>query len=260
VTAVSRLGVWFIAKVRNFLYAMGFMTQIFAATIRFFRRNQTGFRVLVQQILFTGFEALRISAILAITIGAAIIAIGSSLLPQFGQSQLMYSILIIIITKELGPLLTAFIIIARSGTAIATELAGMVVRHEIEAFVSVGVNPVSYIVVPRVVGVTASLVVLTLYFNAFGLLGSFVFVQLIKSIPFPEYMGSLLATLKPLDILAGVAKSFIFGLIISIVACYQGFRVERASTEIPQAGIRAVGQCFMLCVVADLLITLITYS
>ena len=108
-------------------------------------------------------------AFIALALGALIIVQGNSILPRFGQGKLLYTLLVIVITRELGPLLTAFIIIARSGTAIATELGNMVISHEIEAYVAVGINPIAYLVVPRFLGVTVSMVLLTVYFNFFGL-------------------------------------------------------------------------------------------
>lgn len=212
------------------------------------------------QILFTGYEALTINAIMAVSIGAAINVIGTSLLPQFGQSQLMYTILIIVITRELGPLLTAFVITARSGTAIATQLGTMVVSHEIEAYLSVGLNPISYLVVPRFIGVVVSMLVLTVYFNLFGLLGSFIVVQVFNPTPISEYLGNLLSQLAVGDVLWGLLKAFVFGVVVSVVSTYQGFSVNKASTEIPVAGIRAVGQSFILIIVADVIITLMQYA
>jgi phospholipid/cholesterol/gamma-HCH transport system permease protein len=211
------------------------------------------------QILFTGFEALSISTVLAVGIGAIINIIGSSILPQFGQGKLMYTILIAIISRELGPLLTAFIITARSGTAIATELGGMVVSHEIEAYISVGIDPISYLAVPRFLGVTISSFLLNIYFNIFGLIGSYAVLSFIAPVPFSEYYQGLLEALRLVDVGTGLFKSIVFGAIISLVSLYQGFSVLRASTEIPQAGIRAVGQTLVALVLADGIITVLSY-
>ncbi|NCN05445.1 MAG: ABC transporter permease [Spirochaetales bacterium] len=246
-------------KIQNLFYALGFFFQVVKETFFFFRRKQVGFKVLIMQILFTGYEALIINIIMAVSIGAAIIVIGSSLLPQFGQNQLIYSILIIIITRELGPLLTAFVITARSGTAIATQLGSMVVNHEIEAYVTVGLNPISYLVVPRFIGMVVSMLVLTIYFNVFGLLGSYWVVQFIRPISLNEYFGGLLAALEVADLFSGLTKAFVFAVIISVVSSFQGFQVNRASTEIPVAGIRAVGQSFILIILSDVFVTLIQY-
>jgi phospholipid/cholesterol/gamma-HCH transport system permease protein len=256
---VAALGRWATRKVTDYSYALGFFFLVLKETVLFVRRKQVAFRVLVMQILFTGFEALNIVSLISLSIGAVIIVEAGTILPRFGQTSLMYPILIIVITRELGPILTAFIIAARSGTAIATELGNMVVSHEVEAYVSVGINPVAYLVVPRVLGVTISVMALTVYFNIFGLFGSFVVSQLIKPVPFVEYFQALLRTMQLRDVLSVVLKSFIFGVIISVVATFQGFKVSTSVTEIPRAAIKAVGQGFVLCFLADAVITLIYY-
>lgn len=256
---ITALGRWAIQIVKEFFYAAGFFFEVIKETTLFLRRKHVGFRVLVMQILFTGFEALTVIMILSLSLGAVLIIQGVSLLPQFGQGDLIYSILITVITRELGPILTAFIIIARSGTAIATELGNMVVSHEIEAYVSVGVNPISYLVVPRFLGVTISILLLNVYFNLFGLVGSYFITQLISPIPINEYFRNLLLHIHAADILSSLLKSFVFGVIISVVATYNGFRVEQSSTEIPQYVIKSVVQCFILCILANAIITLVYY-
>jgi phospholipid/cholesterol/gamma-HCH transport system permease protein len=259
VNFVAAIGHRAIDRVREFGYAMGFFGRVLAETVFFFRRRQVAYKVLVMQILFTGVEAIGISTVLAIGIGAIVNIVGTSLLPQFGQMRLMYVVLIAIITRELGPLLTAFIITARSGTAIATELGGMVVSHEIEAYISVGVDPISYLAVPRFLGVTISTFLLNIYFNFFGLMGSYAVLRFIRPLAFSEYYQSLVSAMRGVDVATGLLKSMIFGALISLVSTYQGFSVSRASTEVPQAGIRAVGQALVLLIVADAIITTVSY-
>jgi phospholipid/cholesterol/gamma-HCH transport system permease protein len=256
---VAALGRWANGKARDYAYALGFFFQVLKETALFMRRKQVAFRVLVLQILFTGVEAMNIVALIALAFGAVIIVEGGTILPRFGQTSLLYSILIVVITRELGPILTAFVVIARSAPAIATELGNMVVSHEIEAYMSIGINPIAYLVVPRVLGVTLSVMALTIYFNFFGLVGSFLVAQLIHPIPVVEYFSALLRTLQPRDIVSTVLKSFVFGVIISVVATFQGFKVSASVTEIPRSAIKAVGQGFVLCFLADAVITLIYY-
>ena len=214
---------------RNSSTASGFFAQVLKESALLFRKRQVGFKVLVMQILFTGVEALRISAVMALAIGAAINL--DRLLASRGvrSEQVMYTMLIVVIARELGPLLTAFIVIARSGTAIATELGGMAVAHEMEAYVAVGINPISYLAAPRFLGVVISMLVLTIYFNLFGLLGSFAVVQLIKPI---GIRANISATSPPRCGQAiwasGFVKAFVFGVIVSVVSLYRGFSVERS--------------------------------
>lgn len=246
-------------SVNDFFYVSGFICRTFKETLKLLTSMKIGNKVLTMQILFTGFEALGVVFFLGVSIGAIIIIYGMSLLPQFGQDQLTYSILIIIITRELGPVLTAFIIIARSGTAIATELGTMVINHEIEAYISTGIDPISYLVVPRFLGVTISLFLLNIYFNIAGLAGSFFVSQIFTQITTYEYFKNIMLTLKAADLFSSLVKSLVFGIIISITAAYSGLKVENASTEIPQVVIKSVSKGFILCIIADAVITAIYY-
>ena len=246
-------------KISDSIYTIGFFGRTLKGVGPFIYRGQAAYKILIMQVLFTFVEALGIASLLALGIGAAVNVLGLPLLTSFSQEKLIYPLIITIITRELGPLLTAFIIIARSATAIATEVAGMVISHEIEAYVSVGVDPFEHIAVPRFLGVTASLFLLNIYFSLFGLAGSFMIVQIISPLPAADYFNNLLQNLTLADILVSIIKSIVFGMILAVVATVNGFAVERASTEIPQAGLRAVGSAFAWCITANLLISALYY-
>ncbi|MDR0503071.1 MAG: ABC transporter permease [Treponema sp.] len=248
-----------LAKIKAVLYNLGFFAKTLKGVGYFIKHSQASFKILVMQILFTFVHALGISTLLALAIGAAVNIIGTPMLVQFSQEQLIYSILITIILRELGPLLTAFIVIARSATAIATEIAGMVISHEVEAYISVGVDPIEHLAVPRFLGVTASLVLLNIYFSVFGLAGSYMVAQFFSSMPMDYYFGNLLQHLNLRDVMLSLIKSVSFGAIISIGAVIEGFSVERASTEVPVAGLRAVSSAFALCIVVNVLLSALYY-
>jgi len=247
------------ADARKMFYNLGFFARTLKGVGRFIRHSQASFKILIMQILFTFVYALGISTLLALAIGAAVNIIGSPMLSMISQQQMLYSILIMIIVRELGPLLTAFIVIARSATAIATEIAGMVISHEVEAYISVGVDPIEHLAVPRFLGVTCSLVLLNIYFSIFGLAGSYIVAQLFSSTPMVSYFSSLLQQLSIKDLLVAGIKSVAFGAIISINAVIEGFSVERASTEVPIAGLRAVSGAFALCIVVNVLLSALYY-
>ena len=160
---LANLGRGLIDYIKGVFYALGFFLKVLKSTADFLKGKYVGKKVLSMQILFTGFEALNIIALIAMALGAVIIIQGVSILPQFGQRELTYPILITIITRELGPLLCAFIIIARSGTAIATEIGHNVISHEIEAYIASGIDPISYLAVPRFLGVTFSILLLNIF-------------------------------------------------------------------------------------------------
>jgi phospholipid/cholesterol/gamma-HCH transport system permease protein len=247
------------AGVQSLFYKLGFFARTLGAVGSFIRNRNVSSRVLILQIFFTFVQAMSIAMLLALGIGGAVNAIGYPVLEKIAQQQLVYSLLIIIITRELGPLLTAFIVIARSATAIATEIAGMVINHEIEAYISVGVDPIEHLAVPRFLGVTLSVLLLNIYFSVFGLAGSFVVAQVFYSVPAEYYFGNLLSILSVQDIFISIMKSIAFGMIISIVAMTEGLSVERASTEVPVAGLRAVGNTFAGCILVNIILTAMYY-
>ena len=247
-------------KFAELLYFSAFFKTVIVEVFLFPHRKQVSFIILLRQILFTGFEALNTIALIGLAIGGTIIVQGMTLLDNFGQTDLVYNILIIIITKELGPLLTAFIIIARSGTSISTELGNMVVNHEVEALTSIGINPIGYLVVPRVLGVVISIFCLSIYFNISGLLGGFLVSTIVHSLSFVDFFSNLLQKLTLFDIIMSQIKIIIFGFIISIIACFHGLRVKFASTEVPVRTINTVVSSLSWIFVFNIIITIISYS
>jgi phospholipid/cholesterol/gamma-HCH transport system permease protein len=241
-------------------YTLGFFAKTLGGIGHFVFRGQAAYKILIMQILFTFVEALGTASLLALGIGAAVYLIGMSLLSNISQQQLIYTLLILFITRELGPLLTAFIIIARSATAIATEIGGMVISHEVEAYISIGVEPIEYLAVPRFLGVTVSMFLLNIYFSVFGLVGSFVVIQFFNPMPGDYYFNNLLQALTIHDIFISIIKSLSFGMIIAILAIINGFSVERASTEIPIVGLRSVGASFAWCIIVDILLSAMYYT
>ncbi len=255
---IETLGRTLRKRITGMSYAFHFFLFLLKEAVFYSWRKGVGFKVLVMQIYFTGVQALSVIALISLGIGAVIIIQGVAVLPLFGQGNLMYTILIMVITRELGPLLTAFIITARSGSAITTELGHMVISHEIEAYQSIGIHPLSYLGVPRLYGVVLAMLFLNIYFNLFGLLGSWMVASFTHNIPLQDYLFRLMQTFTGEDILAAFLKSLVFGLIVGVVSIYYGFNVNRAVTEVPQNTIKSIGQSIVLCIFADAVITVVT--
>ena len=245
--------------IKQMFYNLGFFARTLSGVGSFIKYSKAASKILVMQILFTFVHALGISTLLALAIGAAVNIIGLPFLTMINQQQLIYTLLIIIITRELGPLLTAFIVIARSATAIATEIAGMVVSHEVEAYISVGVDPIEHLAVPRFLGVTISLILLNIYFSIFGLAGSYIVAQFFNHLPIDYYFSSLIQHLSLRDIFMSIIKSISFGIIISIGAIVHGLSVDRSRTEVPIAGLRAVSSSFAICIIVNVFLSFLYY-
>ncbi len=257
---LAALGHSLIQKVRDFLYMVGYLGKLITASFFFAKRGKTARKILTMQLLFTYVEALPICCFLAAGIGSSVVMIGNTFLTSLGQDRLKYDLLVLLIMRELGPILIAFIVTARSATAIATEISTMVVRHEIEAYISVGIDPISHIAAPRFLGVTFSLFFLNIYFSLFGLLCPAVLIQFVSTTSISDYIRNVFLALDLKIILISILKSIVFGMIISGSATLYGFSAGRASTEIPMAGLRAVSKAFFYIIIADVFITVLSYA
>ena len=256
---VSAIGAYVLRQLSDIPYGLGYFGKLVSSSISFSMHGRTARKILIMQLLFTFIEALPITAILAVGLGTAIFLVGYPFLLSLGRSSLIYSLLIMVMCQELGPLLIAFVVTARSATAIATEIGGMVIHHEIEAYISVGVDPIDHLAAPRFIGVMASLFFLNLYFSFFGVLAPAIVIQFINPVPFSEYFAGVFRELSIVTIGISLLKSMFFGMAIATVSTFYGFAVEQASTEVPVAGIKAVGKSILYIVLIDVFITVLVY-
>ena len=240
------------------------MSALFIESIKvaFTERGQGGgmiMQVILRQILFTGVEALRVITVIALLLGGAVIIESFSLLPKVGGESVIGTILVVVVVRELGPMLTAFIVIGRSGTAIATEIGYMMVNSEFQALEMMGINPLRFTVLPRLIGVAAAIVCLSFYFNVVALGGGYIFARFFIDIPFMTYLHFLSTDLGFWDIAVSGIKCLLFGIIVSLICCYWGFSVRFSFTEIPQVTTRAVVLSIYTCFVVNIIITAFFY-
>ncbi|MCX5906047.1 MAG: ABC transporter permease [Deltaproteobacteria bacterium] len=219
------------------------------------------FEITLRQIYFTGVQAIRVVLVVSLALGTVTIVQAGGRLSFLGGAEIevIVPIMVLVIFRELGPLLTAIIVIGRSGTAIATELGNMIVAHELEAIQVMGINPIYFIVTPRVIGVTISVICLTIFFNAVALLGGFVVSKLIVTITFPAFLLELQKALTATDLLFGFLKSVIFGLLIALTCTYHGLTVRQSPTEVPQVATRGVVSAILFCFATNALLTVLFY-
>lgn len=213
--------------------------------------------VLYRQIYFTGIEALSKIAIIGTLIGIVTITQVANIVGL--NAVLTGRILIWTVVRELGPLFVAIIVIARSGTAIASELGSMKVNKEVDSLRIMGINPMDYLIVPRIVGITVAVSILTFYFQIMAIAGGLAFTSVFMDIPFSQYLKGIFSALSLFEVVVSLLKSLVFGLLISTVSCYQGFSVQSSITEIPQAARRAVMQSLLLVFIFGGIITVILF-
>lgn len=204
-------------------------------------------KIACNQILFTGLEAAPLVAVIAASIGAVSIIQSANLLTGLADD-LIGALLVSVIVRELGPLVAAVILIGRSGTAMATELGSMRLSGEIEALKAYRIDPLDFVILPRVLGMVLSLFALTVLFDLVGVLGGFGISLLIKSISFALLKSRVMSALTNGDLVLSALKALLFGEAIAVLSCYFGLRVQQSPTELPQAVTRAV-VASMTCVI-----------
>jgi len=244
----GQIGHWILDKIRFLFLTLSLILQ---AILQLFSLSRYPVRqVLLRQIYFTGLESTGVVVVMALTIGIVIVT-QSILLLGNSNVTLVAKVLCWIVVRELGPLLTALVVIARSGAAIAAELANMQITGQIDSLRALGISPFAYLVLPRLLGGALSVFALTIYFDASALLGGFSAAFWGWNLPYELFFQGIYGALTVGQIAGGAIKSLLFGLIIAAVACQRGLIVERSSTAVPRAATQAVIYSLFLVFVAE---------
>ncbi len=219
---------------------------------------RTIFGILSLQIFYTGVNALPLVTVLAMATGC-VVALQGVQLSILGGVSMIGQLLVVFVVREVGPLLTALVVIARSGTAMASELGNMRANREIEALESMGINPLSFIVFPRLVGGLISVLCLSLYFIFISLLGGFLVAKFAHDISFNYYMTLILNSLTFNDAYLFLIKNTFGGVMIFAISCQQGFSVRKSPTEVPAVTTQAVVKSILFVVVFNSSVTVLFY-
>ena len=251
------LGRWIVEKGLSLAQMLHLLAETARACPALLRQRPAPLaQVLLKQIYFTGFESLKVILPISMAIGTVILAQIMGLVGA-GNESLSAKVLVWTVVRELGPLLTALIVIARSGAAIATELGSMKLNGELEALEALGIPIVDYLIVPRILGVTLSVFVLTVYFEIGAILGGFLVASFGWSMPFDQFSQGIYTALTLSQLAVSAVKGLVFGLMLSAACCQQGLAVGRSATMVPQAATKGVMHSLFLVFFLDGIITLL---
>jgi phospholipid/cholesterol/gamma-HCH transport system permease protein len=257
---LTSLGRWVIEQTVHHAQIAHLVYLTFArlpAVLKF--RLRTVSAVFFKQIYFTGYESLKVIVPVSMAIGTVIIAQIMGLV-GVGNESLAAKVLIWSVVRELGPLLTALIVIARSGAAIATEIGTMKINGEIDTLEILGISIPEYLILPRLFGVMLSVFVLTVYFEIGAVAGGFVVASIGWHLPFEQFSQGLYAAMTVRDLTLSLGKSLLFGLAISAACCQQGLIIGRSSTMVPQAATKGVMHALFLVFIIDGVIAILSQS
>lgn len=211
-----------------------------------------------REISRSGVRLLPMFLFLAVTLGLLIVGQTVSWGSKFGAThtvtQYLGTIMVIGVVRELGPLIAAVLVLARIGTANVVELGTARALGEVEALEALGIDPVHYLVVPRVIGMAVGMFALTVYLIIAALASGYLWAFL-QNVPLRpgDYFGQLAAALNGLDFVLLACKTVAFGFIIAIVSCYHGLAQPLRLEEVSYATVRAVAQSVIACVLIDAL-------
>ena len=207
-----------------------------------------------QEIVRAGVGLLPMFLFVAFALGFLVIGQTVSALARVGATQYLGSTMVIVVVRELGPLLAAMLVLARVGTAHVIELGTARAMGEVEALEALGIDPVHYLIVPRVIGMAVGVFALTVYLIIGALVSGYLFAFL-QDVPLTpgDYFKQLAEALGWLDFALLALKAVAFGFFIAIVTCYHGLAQPLRLEEVSRVAVRAVTQGVIVCVLIDAL-------
>jgi phospholipid/cholesterol/gamma-HCH transport system permease protein len=214
--------------------------------------------VALAQLARSGLRLLPMILFLSIALGLVIIGQAVSLMSRVGVTEFLGTVMATVVVRELGPLLTALIVLLRAGTANVVELGTARALGEVEALEVMGIDPIHYLVVPRMVGMALGVFALTIYLILGALCSGYLwaFIQDVPMTP-GDYFRQLAASLHWIDFAVLGLKTFFFGTSIAIVTCYHGLARMLRIEEVSRATVHAVSQTVVVCVLIDALFIVI---
>jgi len=213
----------------------------------------------INQSVQIGVNAVPIIGLISLLIGLVLALQSAAQLRQFGANIFMVDLIVIAMTREMGPLLTAIMIAGRSGSAITSEVATMVVTEEIDALKSMALNPMRYVIVPKMHASIFTMPFLTIMADLFGIVGGMIISYFYLDLSAIVFYNRMTEVLYIKDMLTGILKSLVFATLIVQTGSYYGFHVQGGSEAVGRYTTASVVTSIFLVILADSIIGLIFY-
>ena len=237
-------------------HAAFYIVQIF----RFILQGQFSIRHFIQQVAFVGIDTMGISMIMT-TFSAMVISLQvSQQMVRMGGGQFVGALVSMAMVRELAPIMTAFSVIAMAGSAFAAELSTMQITSQVSALQVLHVNPIRYLLMPRVLAGTFALPLLTMLTTTISILGGMIVANLLAGVTLEQYLSSVWYQTEAKDIFAMLLKAAVFGLALSSISTTIGINTTGGAKEVGIATTRAVVWSFILMAVFDYFLTYLFYG
>ena len=213
----------------------------------------------IEQTFLIGYKALPIVGLVAFLIGLTLAFQSAYQLRQFGAAIFVANLTGVAMVREMGPLMTAILVAGRSGSSIAAEISTMEISEEIDALQVMGISPIGYLAVPRLLAIMLALPLLTVMADLLGILGGFTVGVAYLDLPPVLFINQTLESLVPRDLLTGLAKSFAFAWGIGLVGLHYGFSARGGAEEVGKVTTASVVASIFYIIVADCLFSVLFY-
>lgn len=223
-------------------------------------RGRARFRLteLVHVLQQSGPNALPIIFLISALVGVILAFVGAVQLKMFEAQVYIADVVGIAMAREMGPMMTAIIMMGRTGAAFAAHLGTMETNEEIDAFRTWGIDPMEFLVLPRMIALVVMMPLLTIYADLIGILGGALVGVSMFDLSLPQYLDQTRAALTLTQFGIGLSKSIVFGIIIAISGCFYGMRCGRSASAVGEATTRSVVAGIVFIVVADGVFAVIT--
>ena len=217
------------------------------------------------QTFFTGVEIFPVLFVVATLFGAIVIVEIMTMMGKVGFSDVVGSLMVVVIIRELGPILTAFLIAGRSGSSLTTYVGSMVIDSEVDALATMGVDPIRYLVMPGLIGGTIATFIMTIIFSGSAIGAGYLVIKTLivitgnalnLQLTWDYLTTEILKALSMTDFIFIIIKPIVFGCIITTNACYQAMNIPRDIRQVPKATGKSVIKSFFYIVCADVVLSM----
>jgi phospholipid/cholesterol/gamma-HCH transport system permease protein len=212
-------------------------------------------RLWIRQIRIIGADSLFLIILIGGFTGMVLGLQGYNTLRRFGSDGALGTVVALVLVRELGPVLAALMITARAGSAMAAELGSMQATEQIDALTVMAINPIQYLVSPRMLAGVISFPLLTTIFDVIGIYGGYMIGVGLMGAPSGAYFNGIGSNMRSHDIMTGLYKALVFGVIVMWVCCYKGYHAERMATGVSRATTEAVVLSSVLILAFDYFLT-----
>ncbi len=246
---------WLLGVLLSPFAELGALSRLFGEALFWGIRPPYRGRLFIESMEFIGVGSIFIVSLTALFVGGVLALQLVDGFRDFGAENQTGAVIGLALAREVGPVFAALMVTSRAGSAMTTELGSMRVTNQIDALVTMAVNPVQYLVVPRVVAGFVMVPVLTMLFNVVGVFGAFFVAVTLVGLDPGVFMDRLRWLVDWSDVSQGLIKAMVFGVAVTLIACRHGFYAEGGAAGVGRATNRAVVQSAIAILMLDYLVT-----